>query len=61
MSIANHPHFHAAGFTTDVISSFYDRLRGEADKNNLDDEKFKALVVKFVMEAEELADESAVK
>lgn len=61
MSIENHPNFHAAGFTTDVMVSFYDRLRGEADKNNLDDDKFKALVVKFVMEVEELVDESAIK
>lgn len=61
MSIENHPHFHAAGFTADVMNSFYHSLRGSADKSKIDDQKFKALIVEFVIEVEELVDESAVK
>jgi len=57
----NHPHFHAVGFTTDVMMSFYERLRGNSDKNKIDEEKFRALIINFVMEAEELVDESAIK
>ena len=59
MSIENHPNFHAAGYTTDIMVAFYDRLRGRADKTKIDGERFKELVMNFVLEVEQLVDESA--
>lgn len=33
MSIENHPNINAAGFTADIIRSFFEHLRGRANLN----------------------------
>lgn len=37
MSIENHPNFHAVLFSSTIMSSYYEALRGEADKKNCPD------------------------
>ena len=53
MSLENHPNFHAAKFATDIMSSYYECLRGGAEKNapNISEE-----VVRFVVEIENKID-----
>lgn len=34
MSLKNHPNFHACKFVTDIMSSYYESLRGKADVLN---------------------------
>jgi hypothetical protein len=33
MSLENHPNFHALKFVADIMSSYYECLRGGAEKN----------------------------
>ena len=59
MSLENHPNFHAVGFATDIISSYYERLRVHHRK--IDESVHDAIrdnIVAFVSVIEDLVDKS---
>ena len=62
MSIENHLNINAAGFASDIVSSFYEHLRGRAKLNsaNIEDagEIVHDLIVDFVTEISERLDGS---
>lgn len=55
MSIENHPNFHAVNFVTQIISAYYESLRGKASVKNSPD--IKDRVALFCNEIEELVDQ----
>lgn len=59
MSLKDHPNFHSVKFVTDVMSSYYESLRGDASPTNcpnIQDE-----VVKFVLEIEDKVDRNTIR
>lgn len=64
MSKENHPNFHALKFTSDIVRSFFESLRGKADKNSLAEEAWnniKYKIIDFVSEIETIVDEGIKK
>lgn len=57
MSIKDHPNFIATKFTVDIMTSFYESLRGKANVSNIDAEALRQLVMETVEKFENLADE----
>lgn len=55
MSIENHPNFHAMNFITEVLSAYYESLRGKASAKNCPDVKDRVAI--FCAEIEELVDQ----
>jgi hypothetical protein len=55
MSLEKHPNFNSIKFVVDILSSYYNCLRGKADKTNppLISEE----ILKFVLRVEEIIDE----
>jgi hypothetical protein len=54
MSLENHPNFHAVLFTSTIVQSFYDSLRGGANKDNAPD--IHDDIIKFVTAVEAKVD-----
>ena len=54
MSTERHPNFHAVNFTTQIMSAYYESLRGGASKENAPD--ISNEVVDFVCKIEETID-----
>jgi hypothetical protein len=61
MSLKNHPNFHACNFVTDIVSSYYESLRGpyfsQKDAPRLAP-NIKLLVARFVADVEDLVDKT---
>jgi len=56
MSTEKHPNFHALKFVTEIMSSYYESLRGKANKKNCPDIRSEVLI--FVNQIEEKIDSS---
>jgi hypothetical protein len=54
MSLKNHPNFHAINFTTQILSAYYESLRGAASTKNAPD--ISDAVIKFVSIIEDKVD-----
>jgi len=54
MSLERHPNFHAVNFTTQIMSAYYESLRGKANKDNAP--TISEEVVGFVCRIEEMVD-----
>jgi len=58
MSIENHPNFHVINFVTQIMSAYYDSLRGGVNNHNAPDVKEE--VASFANKIEEKIDEAVL-